>query len=158
MTPGTLVLLHGPMESAAVWGSLPETLRSYGLDVIAPDLPDAQGAGYVGRGALVIAATAPLPPLLLVAHGGAGLLLPLIAGAQRAAHRTVGGYVFMDAELPVTTEDWPDAPCGYLQISAAYDQEARQARLRGWVVAQPYQQPDQQPDLASTLHQLITVL
>ena len=28
--------------------------------------------------------------------------------------------------------DWPDAPCGYLQTSSAYDVPARLARGRGW--------------------------
>jgi hypothetical protein len=30
--------------------------------------------------------------------------------------------------------DWPDAPCGYLQLTAAYDGAARLARSRGWPV------------------------
>lgn len=30
--------------------------------------------------------------------------------------------------------DWPDAPCGYLRTSPAYDVHARAAALRGWPV------------------------
>jgi hypothetical protein len=30
--------------------------------------------------------------------------------------------------------DWPDAPCGYAQLSPAYDASARQAGARGWPV------------------------
>lgn len=101
MTPGSLILLHTPGASAASWGDLPETLRSYGLDVIAPDIREAESARYVARASLVIAATAPTPPLVLVGHEAAGPLLPAVAAAQRAAHRAVGGYVFLDAELPV---------------------------------------------------------
>ena len=55
-------------------------------------------------------------------------------------------------EAPVP-EDWPEAPCGYLQLSTACDQEAHQARLRGWPVATP-----QQADLAQGLHKLIVTL
>ncbi|RFU41173.1 hypothetical protein DZF91_13265 [Actinomadura logoneensis] len=102
MTPGTLVLLHTPFASADAWGDLPEMLRSYGLDVITPDVPDLDGVRYVARTSLIIAATAPDVPLVLVGHGAAGPLLPAIASAQRAAHRPVGAYVFVDASLPRT--------------------------------------------------------
>jgi hypothetical protein len=38
--------------------------------------------------------------------------------------------------------DWPDAPCGFVQLSAAYDRPARVARSRGWTVVQaPADQP-----------------
>jgi hypothetical protein len=183
MTPGTLVLLHDPLELAAGWGPLPETLRSYGLDVVAPDVPGSEGMRYVARAALIIAATAPTAPLVLVGHGEVGPLLPSIAVAQRAAHRPVGAYLFIDAALPQirqapqspdhghdghdhdhdhghrdipevpVPEDWPDAPCGYLQLSSAWDQQARQAELRGWPVARP-----DQADLAQALHKLIVTL
>jgi hypothetical protein len=175
MTPGTLVLLHGPMDTVASWGELPETLRSYGLDVVAPDVR-GDGMRYVARAALIIAATAPRVPLVLIGHGAVGPLLPSIAAAQRAAHRLVGAYVFIDAQLPMVwrapqntdhghrhgdqgvqevpvPEDWPEAPCGYLNLSSAYDQEARQARLRGWPVTSP-----ERADLAQALHQLIVTL
>jgi hypothetical protein len=39
---------------------------------------------------------------------------------------------FEEAAPEVT--DWPSAPCGYLQLSAAYDGEAREAERRGWLV------------------------
>jgi hypothetical protein len=176
MTPGTLVLLHDPLEHAAGWGPLPETLRSYGLDVVAPDVRDSEGIRYVARAALVIAATDPKTPLVLVGHGAAGPLLPSIAVAQRAAHRPVGAYVFIDARLPQARrapqgpdhghghgdrsvpevpvpEDWPEAPCGYLRLSTAYDLQARQAELRGWPVAGP-----DPAELAQALHKLIVTL
>lgn len=40
---------------------------------------------------------------------------------------------FFVEELPFPG-DWPDAPCGYLQLSPAYERPARLARLRGWPV------------------------
>lgn len=154
MTPGSLILLHSLRATAATWGDLPEMLRSYGLDVIAPDIREGEGARYVARASLVIAATAPQMPLVLVAYGSAGPLLPAVAAAQRAAHRRVGAYVFVDAELPMPrraparghghehgakeeTEvpvppDWPEAPCGYLGTSYEYALQLRQAELRGW--------------------------
>ncbi|WP_242911040.1 hypothetical protein [Actinomadura terrae] len=146
MTPGTLVLLHAPGASASSWGDLPEMLRSYGLDVIAPDVADV-GPGYVARVSLIITATGPDVPLVLVAHGDAGPLLPGVALAQRAAHRMVGGYVFVDAALPRPQDDrippdWPEAPCGYLRTqadrsaSSGHDQAVKEARLRGWAVVE----------------------
>lgn len=157
MTPGSLVLLHAPGAAAASWGDLPEMLRSYGLDVIAPDVPDGTGAGYVARVSLIIGASGPSVPLVLVARGAAGPLLPAVALAQRAAHRPIGGYVFVDADLPRPLRahdhdaprdavpippDWPEAPCGYLRThsdrsaSPRRDETVRQARLRGWPVVE----------------------
>ncbi|GAA4630228.1 hypothetical protein GCM10023196_054710 [Actinoallomurus vinaceus] len=188
MTPGTLVLLHSPLTTASAWGSLPDVLGAY--DVVVPEITDDDrppyASRYVARAALEITAAGARPPVVLVGHSGAGPLLPPIGAAQRAAHRLVGGYVFVDAELPppagtsrldqatafapdvaeflrsggrfpdweppagVTLrprgedffaeelpmpQDWPDAPCGYLRTSAAYDGQAAQARLRGWTVA-----------------------
>ncbi|WP_067486225.1 hypothetical protein [Actinomadura hibisca] len=210
MTPGSLVLLHAPLGSAAAWGDLPEMVRSYGLDVIAPDVPDAAGARYVARASLIIAASYPSVPLVLAGYGAAGPLLPAIALAQRAAHRKVGGYVFIDAELPQARRfrehehdhdhgpgnghasghahgnghahghapgpeaaappvpvhaDWPDAPCGYLRThaertaapragAAAREQAVKEARLRGWPVAE-HQPP---AAVAQTLSELIARL
>ncbi|MCO6010146.1 hypothetical protein NE236_34785 [Actinoallomurus purpureus] len=188
MTPGTLVLLHSPLTTASAWGTLPEALGPY--DVVVPEITDDDrppyAGRYVARAALEITRAGVRPPVVLVGHGGAGPLLPPIGAAQRAAHRLVGGYVFVDAELPppagasrldqagafgaefaaslkaggrfpdeeppagVTArprdegffteplpmpQDWPDAPCGYLRTSAAYERQAAQARLRGWTVA-----------------------
>jgi hypothetical protein len=170
MTPGTLVLLHSPLTTASAWGSLPGELE--GFDVVVPEVTDDDrppyAGRYVARAALQITAAGAVPPVVLVAHGGAGPLLPPIGAAQRAAHRLVGGYVFVDAVLPgppgstppkeppeapagVTVrdrgadffaeeppmpQDWPDAPCGYLRTSAGREDEARQARMRGWAVAE----------------------
>jgi len=153
VTPGTLVLLHAPYSRAEAWGDLPEALRRHGLDVVVPDVPDSSGPRYVARASLIISATGPVSPLVLVASGGAGPLVPAVALAQRAAHRRVGGYVFVDADLPrppvgqsdepvAVPPDWPEAPCGYLRTdhslarTADEDRALREARLRGWVVAE----------------------
>jgi hypothetical protein len=160
VTPGTLVLLHAPHSRAESWGDLPETLRRQGLDVIAPDVPDDPGPRYVARASLIIAAERPVAPLVLVAAGGAGPLVPAVALAQRAAHRQVGGYVFVDADLPRPQHqqhdhgetampippDWPEAPCAYLRraqpaepagsAEPAGASREREARLRGWAVAE----------------------
>jgi hypothetical protein len=43
------------------------------------------------------------------------------------------GHDFFTEPLPVPA-DWPDAPCGYLRTSPAYDVPARLAAGRGWPV------------------------
>ncbi|MFB4316623.1 hypothetical protein [Actinomadura sp. 21ATH] len=149
MTPGTLVLLHAPLARAASWGALPDTLRAAGLTTITPDVPDATGMAYVARASLEIASAAPAAPLALIAQGDAGPLLPALALAQRAAHRQIGAYVFLDATLPrpprahdhageepavPVPPDWPEAPCGYLTTGTAPTQAVREARLRAWPV------------------------
>ncbi len=168
MTPGTLVLLHSPLTTPSAWGSLPEALGAY--EVAVPEVTDDDrppyAGRYVARAALEISAAGVRPPLVLVAHGDAGPLLPPVGAAQRAAHRLVGAYVFLDARLPgpagtrrgdrvfpdsavkrergedffaeelPMAQDWPDAPCGYLRTSDSCEDEVRQARLRGWTVAE----------------------
>src|SRR5690242_10902630 len=111
MTPGTLVLLGSPLP-----GVLADALRTQGLHVVVPhpEHDPASGPGFVAGAALAIGAAAAQPPLVLIGHGPAGPLIPAVAAAQRAAHRLVGGYVFIDAGLPTPAGDWPDAPCGYL--------------------------------------------
>jgi hypothetical protein len=51
------------------------------------------------------------------------------------------GHDFFAEPLPVAP-DWPDAPCGLLRLSPAYDASARQARQRGWPVLDG---PDDRP-------------
>ena len=41
---------------------------------------------------------------------------------------------FFTEPVPVAP-DWPEAPCGFLQLSSSYDGPARLAGLRGWPVA-----------------------
>jgi hypothetical protein len=43
------------------------------------------------------------------------------------------GLEFFTEPLPFPA-DWPDAPCGYVQLSAAYADPARVTRSRGWTV------------------------
>jgi hypothetical protein len=43
------------------------------------------------------------------------------------------GRDFFEEPLPCPP-DWPEAPCGFLKLSAAYDGPARVARSRGWTV------------------------
>jgi pimeloyl-ACP methyl ester carboxylesterase len=61
------------------------------------------------------------------------------AGLRRLARPR--GRDFFTEPLPVAP-DWPDAPCGFLRLSPAYDGALRLARLRGWPVIDG---PDDRP-------------
>ena len=56
------------------------------------------------------------------------------------------------AQVPVPA-DWPDAPCGYLQVSAGCADRARLARLRGWPVT-----TCDDANLPASVHTLISLL
>lgn len=104
LTQFCVVLLHSPLGTVADWGSLPDDLVTRGVETVTVTVTDDDrppfAARYVARSALQIAAAAPRRPLLLVADGAAGPLLPAVAASQRAAHRTIAGYLLVDALLP----------------------------------------------------------
>ena len=197
------VLIHSPLVGLLTWSLVANEMRARSRDVIVPALEDStdskepfwkQHADSVAR------ALAPIPTetsLTLVAHSGAGPLLPAI---RQSLANPVHAYVFVDAGIPrdqasrldlMKSEDpewarqfqeelaqgerfptwsfddlqevipdeelrrkmvdeirprgldffsepipvfdgWPDAPCIYIQCSAAYEQPAGQARKAGW--------------------------
>ena len=200
-------MLHSPLTGPVAWGSLPTLLRERGYDVSVINVQDDGEAPfaerYVRLAAAQISADEPAPPMILVAHSGAGPLLPPVASRLPGACRPPGGYLFLDAGIPrkgqpsrldlLREEDrnlaaefrdsldaggrfpmwtvdeladlvpnrddridlvrslrprsraffteplpaydvWPDAPCGYLRMSAAYDYWTRIAEQRGWPV------------------------
>jgi hypothetical protein len=65
-------------------------------------------------------------------------LAPLVPdpGARAALVGTLRprGLEFFTEPLPAAP-GWPDAPCGYLRLSAAYDHWAEAARAEGWPTA-----------------------
>ncbi|MFZ0324865.1 MAG: alpha/beta hydrolase [Actinomycetes bacterium] len=103
-TVDTVVLLHSPLTSATAWGRWPTVLREAGLDVVVPevlddDVPPYAGR-YVGRVAVQLREVLGTKPCLLVAHSGAGPLVPQVGFARHAAGARVTGYVLLDAMLP----------------------------------------------------------
>jgi hypothetical protein len=210
----SIVLAHSPLVGPQCWGATPAVLRDRGAQVILLDADDHSppyAARYVADAARQITAADPAGPVVLVGYSGAGYLLPQIGSTQRAAHRAVAGYVFIDAGIPHARgatrlglaraedtqfaaeldallvsggmfpswtdddlralvpddearravvgsqrprgrdffeeplpcpDDWPDAPCGFVRLSAAYDVPAHGARSRGWTVVEaPAGQP-----------------
>jgi hypothetical protein len=63
------------------------------------------------------------------------MLRPLIPDPERRRSLLAEVYplplAFFEAPIPVFPT-WPDAPCFYLQLSAAYETSAAQAQQRGW--------------------------
>lgn len=168
---GTVVLLP-PAELPATpfkpWKdqrSIAGGLVGYGVNtyVVPPPEPadpeldlKTATAHWVAHIALNLTQAQPVKPILLVAHGAAGQLLPAIGFAQKASRRPVAGYVVVDGQLPkVGAADWPDAPVTFIRTAVTSDGDgaqpsidgtlpiagdtvpqdpARVAELRGWTV------------------------
>ncbi len=95
-----LLLLHSPFTGPYVWSGLAPLLRSLGHDVSVPDLRPSLAAGlscFPKRAALACTA----PAALIVAHSGAGALVPSVAQATAAR-----GAVYVDALLPHPGKCW----------------------------------------------------
>jgi hypothetical protein len=124
--PGAVVVVSGPLGP---WAAGPELAARLPYPVVVAE-PVADrppyAVGWLATAARQLLAAPPLAaasaaPLLLVAHGTAGPLLPALARTQRAAGRRVGGYVFADAALPR-----PGAP-SHLDLLRAADGAAADA-------------------------------
>jgi hypothetical protein len=99
------VLIHSPLVGPTTWTLVGEELRARGRAAVTPELHDAlcnDGPYWSRHVAAVSSAVDGIPrdrPVVLVAHSGAGPLLPAI-GAR--VERAVAAYVFVDAALPGT--------------------------------------------------------
>jgi hypothetical protein len=98
----TFVLLHSPLVSPFTWHSTAAALTARGYIAHVPDLADTPGAApyWQQHAASAAAALAGRPadePLTLVAHSGAGPLLPAIGAALA---RPIAAYLFVDAGWP----------------------------------------------------------
>jgi pimeloyl-ACP methyl ester carboxylesterase len=91
------VLVHGTTQSPAGWERLAGLLRAGGRDVTAVDLPVNRPEWTVTEYAREAAAQAgePAGRRVVVGHSGAGVLLPAIADAARAA-----AIVWLAAYIP----------------------------------------------------------
>ena len=97
------VLIHSPLVSPLTWTLVADQMRQRGLNVIVPILKDSsespepfwkQHTGSISQ------ALAQIPKntfITLVAHSGAGPLLPAIRGSLV---NPVSTYVFVDAGIP----------------------------------------------------------
>jgi hypothetical protein len=199
----TFVLLHSPLVGPITWKLVAEQMQQRGLDVLIPrlkDSPDSKVPYWKQHAESVSQALAETPKdtsLILVAHSGAGPLLPAV---RQFVTNPIKAYVFVDTGIPrnganrldlMKSEDpawakqfeeglrrggrfptwssndlreiipderlreqmvveiqpraldffiepipvfdnWPDAPCAYIQFSGAYKKPADLARQLGW--------------------------
>jgi len=98
------ILIHSPLVGRLTWSLVAEQLRQRGLNVIVPALKDSAESiepFWKQHADSVSQALAELPKdksLILVAHSGAGPLLPVI---RQALANPVHAYVFADAGIPI---------------------------------------------------------
>jgi pimeloyl-ACP methyl ester carboxylesterase len=107
MNPDMLyVLIHSPLVGPLTWSLVAKEMRQRGLDVIVPALEDSSDSKepfWKQHADSVAQALAHIPTetsLTLVAHSGAGPLLPAI---RQSLANPVHAYVFVDAGIP---RDW----------------------------------------------------
>ena len=201
--PNLFVLIHSPLVGPLTWSLVADEMQQRGLNVLVPalrDSPEPSEPFWQQHARSVSDALAQIPSetsLTLVAHSGAGPLLPAI---RQSRPNPIHAYVFVDAGIPrdhasrldlMKSEDpdwanefqkelehgerfptwsfddlqevipdaslrrqmvaeirprgldffsepipvfegWPDAPCIYIQFSAAYEQPAAFAKKAGW--------------------------
>src|SRR5690606_36396579 len=109
LTVSGYVLLHSPLVGPLTWRGVADELAGRGHDVWLPALRDAFTAGPPYYPALAAAVAAQVDPgaggATLVAHSGAGALVPAVVQALR---RPVTAAVFVDALLPHGGRGWLD--------------------------------------------------
>ncbi|MCD0443317.1 hypothetical protein LO763_06715 [Glycomyces sp. A-F 0318] len=127
-----LVLVHSPLTGPRAWEPAAAVLRSLGHRVAVPDFTAALEEGgphHAAVAAAVAAQSADAAASVLVAHSGAGALLPAIA---EAVPRTVGA-VFVDALLPHPGRSWMDtAPTALREHLASIAEGGRLPKWTDW--------------------------
>ena len=99
----TFVLLHSPLVGPLTWQLVHSEMKQRGIEVIAPtltDRPNSPHPFWQQHAQSVVEYLSPIPEIqhiVLVAHSGAGPLLPII---RQSAVQPIGGYVFVDAGIP----------------------------------------------------------
>lgn len=98
-----IVLVHSPLVSPFEWSKVAEGLRQQKVDVLVPDITthDDEGIPYwkqcTGAVKEVLTQVSPGRRVVLVAHSGAGPLLPSI---RDTITQPVAACLFVDASLP----------------------------------------------------------
>jgi hypothetical protein len=97
------VLIHSPLVGPLTWKLVADELRQRNINVLVPiliDSPDSKEPFWKQHAESVSQALAEVPkdaPLTLVAHSGAGPVLPAI---RESLANPVNAYVFVDAGIP----------------------------------------------------------
>jgi hypothetical protein len=97
------VLIHSPLVSGLTWTLVADQMRQRGLNVVVPiliDSPDSKEPFWKQHAKSAAQALAHIPEddvVTLVAHSGAGPLLPVV---RQSITNPVSAYVFVDAGVP----------------------------------------------------------
>lgn len=97
------LFIHSPLVGPLTWTLVADQMRQRGLGVLVPtlkDSPDSAEPSWKQHVESIFPAIAQIPensPVVLVAHSGAGPLLPAI---RTALVQPVEAYVFVDAGIP----------------------------------------------------------
>jgi hypothetical protein len=97
------ILIHSPLVGPLTWSRVAAEMRERGLDVLVPVLQDSPAASepFWKQHAASVAQSIPLAqrdaPVVLVAHSGAGPLLPAV---RRSISNPVRAYILVDAGIP----------------------------------------------------------
>lgn len=99
----TVVLIHSPLVGPDTWSLAGESLTIHGVPVVIPNIRSHTSAPvhwhrHAGDVADALAHIPQNRRLALVAHSGAGLLLPAI---REMIPHPITGYIFVDAGIPV---------------------------------------------------------
>lgn len=103
MTRHLFVLIHSPLVGPLTWTPVADEVRQRGRDALVPtlqDSPESKDPFWKPHAESVAQSLAGLPEntrVTLVAHSGAGPLLPVI---RRHIPNPVHAYVFVDAGIP----------------------------------------------------------
>ena len=98
-----VALIHSPLVGPLTWSLVAEQMRQRGLSVLVPDpedSPNAKEPFWKQHAESISRALTQVPnqaSLTLVAHSGAGPLLPVI---RQSIANSVNTYVFVDAGIP----------------------------------------------------------
>jgi len=101
--PNIYVLVHSPLVGGLTWRLVADQMRQSSLNVVIPilaDLPNSEAPFWKQHAESVSQALAPISKstsITLVAHSGAGPLLPAI---RQYLANPVNAYVFVDAGIP----------------------------------------------------------
>jgi hypothetical protein len=98
-----LVLLHSPLVGPGTWRAITPLLQARGFEVAVPDFAAdmARPQPYYARLVRTASASVARDTAILVAHSGAGSLVPAIAASGR-----VLGAIFVDALMPHPGQCW----------------------------------------------------
>lgn len=97
------VLINSPLVGGLTWRLVADQMQQQGQKVLLPtlkDIPDSSEPFWQQHAASVAQALSDIPenePLILVAHSGAGPLLPVI---RQGTANPIQAYVFVDAGIP----------------------------------------------------------